>query len=71
MAWLCFSVDDCKTWSSNQVRPLSSRIASSRCCFMSVIVNVHEAKTHFSRLLEQAHAGCDAPPTFLPALARD
>jgi len=24
---------------------------------MSVIVNVHEAKTHFSRLLEQAHAG--------------
>lgn len=24
---------------------------------MSLIVNVHEAKTHFSRLLEQAHAG--------------
>lgn len=24
---------------------------------MSVTVNVHEAKTHFSRLLEQAHAG--------------
>lgn len=24
---------------------------------MSVIVNVHEAKTHLSRLLEQAHAG--------------
>jgi prevent-host-death family protein len=24
---------------------------------MSVIVNVDEAKTHFSRLLEQAHAG--------------
>lgn len=24
---------------------------------MSQIVNVHEAKTHFSRLLEQAHAG--------------
>jgi prevent-host-death family protein len=24
---------------------------------MSVLVNVHEAKTHFSRLLEQAHAG--------------
>jgi prevent-host-death family protein len=24
---------------------------------MAVIVNVHEAKTHFSRLLEQAHAG--------------
>lgn len=24
---------------------------------MSVIVNVHEAKTHFSRLLERAHAG--------------
>ncbi|MBD5803474.1 hypothetical protein AZOA_29140 [Azoarcus sp. Aa7] len=24
---------------------------------MSVVVNVHEAKTHFSRLLEQAHAG--------------
>ena len=24
---------------------------------MTVIVNVHEAKTHFSRLLEQAHAG--------------
>ena len=24
---------------------------------MSVIVNVHDAKTHFSRLLEQAHAG--------------
>lgn len=24
---------------------------------MSIIVNVHEAKTHFSRLLEQAHAG--------------
>ena len=24
---------------------------------MSVIVNVHEAKTHFSKLLEQAHAG--------------
>lgn len=24
---------------------------------MALIVNVHEAKTHFSRLLEQAHAG--------------
>lgn len=24
---------------------------------VSIIVNVHEAKTHFSRLLEQAHAG--------------
>jgi prevent-host-death family protein len=24
---------------------------------VSVIVNVHEAKTHLSRLLEQAHAG--------------
>lgn len=24
---------------------------------MPIIVNVHEAKTHFSRLLEQAHAG--------------
>lgn len=24
---------------------------------MTLIVNVHEAKTHFSRLLEQAHAG--------------
>jgi prevent-host-death family protein len=24
---------------------------------MSTIVNVHEAKTHFSRLLERAHAG--------------
>ena len=24
---------------------------------MTVIVNVHEAKTHFSRLLERAHAG--------------
>lgn len=24
---------------------------------MSLCVNVHEAKTHFSRLLEQAHAG--------------
>lgn len=24
---------------------------------MSVIVNVHEAKTHLSRLLEQAHRG--------------
>jgi prevent-host-death family protein len=24
---------------------------------MSLIVNVHEAKTHFSKLLEQAHAG--------------
>lgn len=24
---------------------------------MSLIVNVHEAKTHLSRLLEQAHAG--------------
>lgn len=24
---------------------------------MSIIVNVHEAKTHLSRLLEQAHAG--------------
>jgi prevent-host-death family protein len=24
---------------------------------MTIIVNVHEAKTHFSRLLEQAHAG--------------
>ena len=24
---------------------------------MAVIVNVHEAKTHFSKLLEQAHAG--------------
>jgi prevent-host-death family protein len=24
---------------------------------MTLIVNVHEAETHFSRLLEQAHAG--------------
>lgn len=24
---------------------------------MSLVVNVHEAKTHFSKLLEQAHAG--------------
>jgi prevent-host-death family protein len=24
---------------------------------MSVIVNVHDAKTHFSRLLKRAHAG--------------
>jgi prevent-host-death family protein len=24
---------------------------------MAIVVNVHEAKTHFSRLLEQAHAG--------------
>lgn len=24
---------------------------------MSLTVNVHEAKTHFSKLLEQAHAG--------------
>ena len=24
---------------------------------MNRIINVHEAKTHFSRLLEQAHAG--------------
>ncbi len=24
---------------------------------MSLIVNVHEAKTHFSRLLEQVHGG--------------
>ena len=24
---------------------------------MTITVNVHEAKTHFSRLLEQAHAG--------------
>ena len=24
---------------------------------MTLMVNVHEAKTHFSRLLEQAHAG--------------
>ena len=24
---------------------------------MSLTINVHEAKTHFSRLLEQAHAG--------------
>jgi prevent-host-death family protein len=24
---------------------------------MSIIINVHEAKTHLSRLLEQAHAG--------------
>lgn len=24
---------------------------------MAMIVNVHKAKTHFSRLLEQAHAG--------------
>jgi prevent-host-death family protein len=24
---------------------------------MTTIVNVHEAKTHFSRLLEKAHAG--------------
>jgi len=24
---------------------------------MSVLVNVHDAKTHFSRLLEQAHGG--------------
>jgi prevent-host-death family protein len=28
-----------------------------RAAIMSVTVNVHEAKTHFSRLLEQAHAG--------------
>lgn len=28
-----------------------------RAVKMSVTVNVHEAKTHFSRLLEQAHAG--------------
>ncbi len=24
---------------------------------MAIMVNVHEAKTHFSRFLEQAHAG--------------
>ncbi len=24
---------------------------------MTLVVNVHDAKTHFSRLLEQAHAG--------------
>jgi prevent-host-death family protein len=24
---------------------------------MTIIVNVHDAKTHFSKLLEQAHAG--------------
>jgi len=24
---------------------------------MSLVVNVHDAKTHFSRLLDQAHAG--------------
>ena len=24
---------------------------------MAIVVNVHEVKTHFSRLLEQAHAG--------------
>lgn len=24
---------------------------------MSILVNVHDAKTHFSRLLEQAHGG--------------
>ncbi|RPJ04217.1 MAG: type II toxin-antitoxin system prevent-host-death family antitoxin, partial [Deltaproteobacteria bacterium] len=24
---------------------------------MPLVVNVHEAKTHFSRFLEQAHAG--------------
>jgi len=24
---------------------------------MAIVVNVHEAKTHLSRLLEQAHAG--------------
>lgn len=24
---------------------------------MTIVINVHEAKTHFSRLLEQAHAG--------------
>lgn len=24
---------------------------------MALIINVHDAKTHFSRLLEQAHAG--------------
>lgn len=24
---------------------------------MAIMVNVHQAKTHFSRLLEQAHAG--------------
>jgi prevent-host-death family protein len=24
---------------------------------VTIVVNVHEAKTHFSRLLEQAHAG--------------
>ena len=24
---------------------------------MSIIINVHEAKTHFSKLLDQAHAG--------------
>jgi prevent-host-death family protein len=24
---------------------------------MTIVVNVHEAKTHFSRLLEQAHSG--------------
>lgn len=24
---------------------------------MALVINVHDAKTHFSRLLEQAHAG--------------
>ncbi len=24
---------------------------------MALVINVHEAKTHFSRILEQAHAG--------------
>lgn len=24
---------------------------------MTILINVHDAKTHFSRLLEQAHAG--------------
>jgi prevent-host-death family protein len=26
---------------------------------MAVVVNVHEAKTHFSKLLDQAHAGAE------------
>ncbi len=26
---------------------------------MAIVVNVHEAKTHLSRLLEQAHAGAE------------
>ena len=28
---------------------------------MARIVNVHDAKTHFSRLLDDAHAGGQAP----------